>query len=296
MEFRQVLRYSAHTMSERLQSVDPRPGLQVQYDFPDKVLARFKLYEFAEDGRNVQTEVVDDLSLQPGEVVADIGCSHGLTLVEMYKQQPEAHYFGLDLFPLAFMPAQMSMKAIGEAPIDFVVGSSEELPFADNAIDKLTSLFVLYHVADTDAALSEMQRVVRLGGTIIIATSGVNNKQLHRKLEAEIAKSSGSEPPKRFSKSFDAAVAEKVLPEYFEVVKHVTQQTNMIITPERVPDYYHSMVSMLEDFGPPIRGFKRVRAMQECVTQPLQEKLDRDGFFTDTIDRHYWVLRNTQKD
>ncbi len=283
-------------MIERLRvppvNQDPRLALAEQYDLPMNVMIRFKLYDYAADGRDFESEVVDALHIEPTDTVLDVGCSHGMTLVKMRERSPEANLTGVDLFTSAFTPALAATRQTERKSIDFLVGTAEALPVAENSIDKLTSLFMLYHVADTDAALQEMQRVVKPGGVVVVATSGAQNKRKHRQMEADIAAFTGAQRPERFSQTFDVDVAQRLLPEYFSNVQHIPHQTEMVITEERVGDYYYSLVSMLEDFQPAVRGLQRVAAMQHCVTQPVHAALERDGAFYDTIDRHFFVCRN----
>lgn len=51
----------------------------------------------------------------------------------------------------------------------FVAGSCEELPFADNSFDAAWSYAVLEHVPNPEAAFSEMRRVLRPGGLLLLA-------------------------------------------------------------------------------------------------------------------------------
>ncbi|MBP7807582.1 methyltransferase domain-containing protein [Candidatus Saccharibacteria bacterium] len=256
------------------------------------VMVRFKLYDYAEDGRDFETEVIEAMQIEPSDNVLDVGCSHGMTLVKMRDHSPEAGLTGVDLFTSAFTPALAASRQTERKPINFMVGTAESLPVADDSFDKLTALFMLYHVADIDASLREMQRVVKTGGSVVIATSGAQNKLKHRQMEADIAAFTDTQRPNRFSQTFDAEVAQKLLPEYFSDIQHSPHQTRMVITEDRVGDYYYSLVSMLEDFQPAVRGLQRVAAMQRCVTQPVHAAIEQDGAFYDTIDRHFFICRN----
>lgn len=52
--------------------------------------------------------------------------------------------------------------------VGFVAGDALELPFADGAFDVVTISFGLRNVSDPDAALTEMLRVTRPGGRLVI--------------------------------------------------------------------------------------------------------------------------------
>src|SRR5262249_48981294 len=51
----------------------------------------------------------------------------------------------------------------------FVVGSAEELPFADGSFDALWSITVLEHVQHPEKALQEVARVLKPGGVAYLA-------------------------------------------------------------------------------------------------------------------------------
>jgi demethylmenaquinone methyltransferase / 2-methoxy-6-polyprenyl-1,4-benzoquinol methylase len=52
-------------------------------------------------------------------------------------------------------------------PISFVAGNAEALPFADRSVDAVTIAFGIRNVTNIDRALSEMFRVLKLGGRFI---------------------------------------------------------------------------------------------------------------------------------
>ncbi len=54
-------------------------------------------------------------------------------------------------------------------------GPAERMPFADGEVDACTSVSFLEHVADVDAVLAELARVVRPGGIVVHAIDGVDH-------------------------------------------------------------------------------------------------------------------------
>ena len=57
-------------------------------------------------------------------------------------------------------------------PVRFVAGDAVALPFGDETFDAVTISFGLRNVVDPDAALSEMLRVTRPGGRLVICEFG----------------------------------------------------------------------------------------------------------------------------
>jgi SAM-dependent methyltransferase len=60
-------------------------------------------------------------------------------------------------------------RAGASAPLQFLRGDAEALPFADGAFDCIVSLFALRHFPHPAAALAQMWRVLTPGGRVVVA-------------------------------------------------------------------------------------------------------------------------------
>jgi SAM-dependent methyltransferase len=56
-----------------------------------------------------------------------------------------------------------------------VVGDAQQLPLADDVAEVILAAHFLYHVADIPAAVTELRRVVRPGGVVLVTTNGVQH-------------------------------------------------------------------------------------------------------------------------
>ena len=65
-------------------------------------------------------------------------------------------------------PGRTAGSAAGSAAVRFAAGDALVLPFADGSFDAVTISFGLRNVADPDAALTEMLRVTRPGGRLVV--------------------------------------------------------------------------------------------------------------------------------
>src|SRR5271165_6895236 len=95
-----------------------------------------------------------------GRQVLDVGCGKGRFARVLHEVYPDASICALDLAEamLRFVPA-------GAAPC---AGSMTALPFATEKFDCAYATESLEHAVDIDAAVSEMCRVVKPGGRIVI--------------------------------------------------------------------------------------------------------------------------------
>jgi SAM-dependent methyltransferase len=91
--------------------------------------------------------------------ILDVGCGTGANL-EMLGQFGEAHGVDVSQDALAFCRAR-GLEQVKH-------GAAEKLPYEDNSFDLVTGLDVVEHLDDDAAGLSEMRRVLRPGGRVLL--------------------------------------------------------------------------------------------------------------------------------
>lgn len=96
--------------------------------------------------------------------VLEIAIGTGLNL-QHYPS--DARVTGLDLSPEMLEIARQRAKHLGRS-VNLREGDAHDLPFADSSFDTAVCTYSLCNVADPRAALSEMWRVLRPGGTLIL--------------------------------------------------------------------------------------------------------------------------------
>ena len=104
-------------------------------------------------------------SLVPGGgelSILDVGCGTGLNA--SYLKAMGHSVKGIDLSPVA-------IEKFKEAGFDGeVCDIVEGLPYEDGTFDAVFASEVIEHLADTDSFLTELKRVLRPGGTLILST------------------------------------------------------------------------------------------------------------------------------
>ena len=103
--------------------------------------------------------------LRPGVSLLDCGCGPGVITVGLAKIVSRGEVHGVDLFDEQFGDARAQAKAEGVA-VTFHQASAYELPFEAAYFDVVFANALLEHLADPVAALREMARVLRPGGTV----------------------------------------------------------------------------------------------------------------------------------
>jgi ubiquinone/menaquinone biosynthesis C-methylase UbiE len=108
--------------------------------------------------------VVEVGRISPGERVLDIGTGTGNGA--LLAAARGAHATGIDPSESLLQQARKRASEAGLA-VDFAVGSAENIPFPDSSFDVLIDVFSLIFVAEPQAAVKEMARVLAPGGRIL---------------------------------------------------------------------------------------------------------------------------------
>ena len=122
-------------------------------------------------GNRMRAMVADDLQLQSGDQVLDVGCGTGrLAIVFAERVGATGSVNGID--PAAEMIKRSSSRASKRGvPVSFQVAFAQDLPFADGSFDAVACTLALHHVAEDDqlTAVKEMYRVLKPSGRLLIA-------------------------------------------------------------------------------------------------------------------------------
>lgn len=108
--------------------------------------------------------------LAPGEDVLDLGSGGGLdVLLSARRIAPGGTAYGLDMTPEMLELARRNQAEAGLTNARFLLGTIEQVPLEDEAVDVVISNCVINLSADKDAVLREAHRVLRPGGRFAVS-------------------------------------------------------------------------------------------------------------------------------
>lgn len=111
--------------------------------------------------------VGEALGVAAGDQVLDVGCGPGFYLAELLEQVGSTGTAtGIDASPQTLALARRRTQ--GRGNVRLYQADATALPVSDASFDAALSVQVLEYVANVDAALAELQRVLRPGGRLVV--------------------------------------------------------------------------------------------------------------------------------
>lgn len=98
--------------------------------------------------------------------ILDLGCGNGAIIGEMMKINPDAEYIGIDTSYSKIEEARMNLPSA----TFHAIGDGEYYPLLQNSVDFIFCSEVIEHILDVGHAFSEMSRVLKPKGKVLITT------------------------------------------------------------------------------------------------------------------------------
>jgi SAM-dependent methyltransferase len=129
--------------------------------------SRMSIYAYAETAADPRWRT----SLIPWDgtqVVADVGCGNGFDLRQIVPQGRCRHAVGLDL-SAGMLRSLADLRQSGG--LSLAQADAQRLPLPDGSVDVAMAMHMLYHVPDVPAAIRELRRITKRGGTVLASTN-----------------------------------------------------------------------------------------------------------------------------
>lgn len=134
-----------------------------------------------------------------GETVLDLGCGTGLDLlIAAEATGPDGKVIGVDMSDDMIMRARRNAARAGASQVEVLKGAIEAVPMPDRSVDWVISNCVVNLSLDKQAVFSEIARVLKPGGRIVISDIVVDDLpewvEVHSDLYAACLSGAVSQP------------------------------------------------------------------------------------------------------
>lgn len=116
---------------------------------------------------NLVQPIVDAVAPNRSSVILDVACGPGIVSAALAPHAQEVVAF--DLTPEMLAQARQRCASAGIDNVSFREGSASDLPFADNSFDAVVTRLSIHHFQAPERPMAEMARVLKPGGTLVVA-------------------------------------------------------------------------------------------------------------------------------
>jgi SAM-dependent methyltransferase len=156
-----------------------------QYASSANLMSRVSIYSYLEPAPNVPARwerwVLDHVDWTGSEAVADVGCGPGSSLGELSARAATTVALDLSVGMLREVRTRFGTK------VPVAAADAQRLPLPDASLDVVLAAHMLYHLPDIGAGIGEFRRVLRPGGTLLVALNGAHDKAEIRALWKDAA-------------------------------------------------------------------------------------------------------------
>ena len=109
------------------------------------------------------------LDLPAGRRVLEVGCGRGIALHALAKLCRPVHLAGLDIDSALLAQAEEELGR-RQVQVDLFQADARAVPFPDESVDIVIDFGTCYHITHPEKALSEIARVLSVGGMFVCET------------------------------------------------------------------------------------------------------------------------------
>jgi len=159
-------------------------------DFEERLGVPREVGEFLFE--RVKGRLLDWVEPAPGQTVIDVGCGAGyfMNLVRSKYLEKGVNPFmaGVEMsaFQLSYMARRMERESVPD--VIGIKANAECLPFLNSSFDLVTCSEVLEHIRNPQRALSEMHRVLKQNGFLLLSTPSMTARRGWDNLLAPLVK------------------------------------------------------------------------------------------------------------
>lgn len=201
-----------------------------QYKNAANLSARIRLHDlFSTNKYGWHRWLFDQLGSLSGLKVLELGCGNASLWVRNSDRIPKD--CDITLTDLSEGMLEDAKQSLNDYPENFTfsVVDAQNIPFADNSFDMVIANHMLYHVSDRPKTFSEINRVLKPGGSLYASTIGKKHlfelKQLLKEFHPGIIISESD-----FSEEFGLENGSAQLSAFFNDVELLRYEDSLVVT------------------------------------------------------------------
>lgn len=142
-----------------------------------------KIYDYINPifySKKMREKVVEMAEIDENSLVLEVGCGTGYTTLGIANKTPQDRIFCVDLTLEQIKKAKKKLSA------NFFLGDAENLPFKNKTFDSSISAGSIEYWPNPSKGISEMSRVTKSGGKVVILAPRKPDNILVRKFAEKI--------------------------------------------------------------------------------------------------------------
>ncbi len=254
----------------------------VHYRDSSRLNARAALWKrySTSKGINAANWLFERASDMPNADLLDVGCGDGRLWADNVERIPARWNVTLSDVSAGMIKESRSNLEDSGRLFSFLVAEAASIPTGDSSFDVVMANYMLYHVPDVDAALAEIKRVLRSGGTFIASTNSTDHIKEVRDLQQRFGPDVSAAGSIGRLSSFSMESGQAALQRHFNDVKKFNDEEVLSVDDaEAVISYVLSLDGEFDE--PSLRQF-------------VEQKVGADGSFPITRSTGFFVARNSK--
>lgn len=246
-------------------------GIENQYRRPQMVRRRARALELADP--------------RIGEHVVDVGSGPGFLTADLAAGVTESGaVVGIDQSDS--MLALGAVRCEGCPQVRFEKGDATDMPLPDASFDLALSTQVLEYVADVDAALCDMARVLRPGGRVVLLATDWRSVAWYSADEDRMTRMLSAWEEHLAHPTLPRTLATRLTAAGFEVTD--VERYSVLERSGDVADYASMMIMAIASFAPGRRGLTQEDA---SAWAEEQRALRESGGFHFSVGQYFFMAR-----
>ena len=231
---------------------------------------RMSIYEYQQPRRDLRPMVTSFLT-DVSAPVLDLGCGVG------------GYTRALRTAGHQVIAADLSAAMTTSAGAPAAVADALTLPFRSATFGAVIALHMLYHLPKPATAITEIRRLLRPGGILVVSTNAAGDKAELRRVHTDAAIAAGCPIPDHGpAEHFQLDEAESIVRDMFDTVdRHDLRSEIRVPSPEPVVAFIDSTRSWYGD-GPEVMAH---------VSRIVSATIERDGAFVFRTHSGFLVCR-----